>query len=233
VFKKSSRIALATALGASVLVAGSAAVPAQAKTVKACVNKSTGELRILTGKKKCKKGWKKISWNKKGATGPQGNPGAQGPNLSVKDSTGKVLGKFLGVFPQGLTLLSVEIDGGAYTYLPNGLLFTSFMSDSPRYKTNDCTGTAYLTSSSAITTQFLTGSAGGPSRVAYRKTDPTYGPPQAWEFTSTSENAVALQLYRRDKTFTCLPEAAVYNGTLVVLSPVPAPPDVPGPLTIG
>ena len=79
-FKKSSRIALATALGASVLVAGSAAVPAQAKTVKACVKKSTGELRILTGcKKKCKKGWKKISWNQKGDTGPQGEPGCAGP----------------------------------------------------------------------------------------------------------------------------------------------------------
>ena len=88
-FKKSSRIALATALGASVLVAGSAAVPAQAKTVKACVKKSTGELRILTGSKtKCKKGWKKISWNQKGDTGPQGNQGAQGPNLVVKDGTG-------------------------------------------------------------------------------------------------------------------------------------------------
>ena len=50
----------AIAIGTGALLGG-AAVPAQAKTVKACVKKKSGEVRILTGKKTCKKGWKKVS----------------------------------------------------------------------------------------------------------------------------------------------------------------------------
>ncbi len=149
----------AVAVGAGALLGGVAS-PVQAKTVKACVKKKTGEVRILTGKKKCKKGWKKTSWNQKGKTGPQGNQGPQGPNLVVKDGTGKVLGKFLGVLPEGLTLFSVEIDGGSYLYLPNGLIYPGFSSTSPSFKTNACSGTGYVESSSPLSTQFLTGSAG-------------------------------------------------------------------------
>lgn len=229
-FRKSSRIALATALGASVLVAGGVAVPAQAKTVKACVNKSTGELRILTGSKnKCKKGWKKISWNKKGATGPQGNQGAQGPNLVVKDGTGKVLGKFLGLFPAGLSLMFVEVDGGSYLYAPNGLVYP-FGSGSPAFKTNTCTGTAYVRSSSPQTTQLITGSAGGPSRVVYRTSGPPIGPAFAWAFTTTTENVNQI-MYILNNAGTCVADGN-HNGTLVALQSVTAPADVPGPLTI-
>jgi hypothetical protein len=231
VFKKSSRIALATALGASVLVAGGAAVPAQAKTVKACVNKSTGELRILTGSKnKCKKGWKKISWNKKGATGPQGNQGAQGPNLVVKDGTGKVLGKFLGLFPAGFALMFVEIDGGSYLYAPNGTVYP-FGGGSPAFKTNTCTGTGYVRSSSPQSTQLITGSAGGPTRLVYRKSDPPLGPTFAWAFTATTET-VNQVMYTLDSAGNCVADGN-HNGTIVALQSVAAPPDVPGPLTIG
>jgi hypothetical protein len=232
VLHRISRIGLATALGASVLVAGGVAVPAQAKTVNACVKKSTGELRILTGSKtKCKKGWKKISWNKKGATGPQGNQGAQGPNLMVKDGTGRVLGKLLGLFPAGYALMMVEVDGGSYMYAPNGTVYP-FGASSPSFKTNTCGGTGYVKASSPQYTQLVIGSVGGPTRIVYRKTEPTYGAVFAWAFTANTE-VVNQVLYQFNATGACVADAAVYNGTVVALQQVPAPLDVPGPLTIG
>lgn len=231
--KKLSRSGLAAALGVSLLVAGGAAMPAQAKTVKACVKKSTGELRMLTGKKKkCKKGWKKVSWNQKGDTGPQGNQGAQGPNLMVKDGNGQVLGRFLGTFPSGLMIIFVEVGGGSYTYTPNGLLYP-LGGPSPNFKDAACAGTAYMTADSPLTAQLIAGSVGGPSRIVYRKTTPVLGAPRAWEFTATTENAVAVQLYDLDPSGACTPDGPPYNGTLAKLNPVTAPPDVPGPLTIG
>jgi len=231
VFRNSARIALAGALGASMLVAGGVGVPAQAKTVNACVKKKTGEIRIQTGKKKkCKKGWKKASWNQKGDTGPQGNQGAQGPNLVVKDATGTVLGRFLGLYPGGFALMFVEIEGGSYLYAPSGVLYP-IGSGSPAFKTNTCGGTAYVKSSSPSTTQMMTESAGGPTRLVYRKTNPALGPTFAWALTTTTET-VNQVVYRLDDTGACVADGN-HNGTLVALQSVTAPPDVPGPLTIG
>ncbi len=230
--KKFTRIGLATMLGASLLVGAGAVIPAQAKTVNACVKKSTGEVRILSGKKKCKKGWKKISWNQKGKAGPQGNQGAQGPNLSVIDGNGKTVGRFLGLFPEGPTLIFVEIDGGSYMFLPNGTLF-SIGGGSPSFKTSTCDGTAYLQSSSAQTTQFITGSAGGPSRLVYRPIQPTFGPASAWKFSTTTEAVNALPMWELNDTGACVPDPPNFTGTLVTLERVTAPLDVPGPLKIG
>jgi hypothetical protein len=53
---------------------------ANSKTIVACANKKTGDLRIAY--KKCTKNENKVSWGKtgaKGATGPQGAPGPAGP----------------------------------------------------------------------------------------------------------------------------------------------------------
>ncbi|MBK6764126.1 MAG: hypothetical protein IPG68_13005 [Micrococcales bacterium] len=173
-----------------------------------------------------------MSWNEQGATGPQGNQGAQGPNLKVKDGTGATLGTFLGILPQGYPLLFVQIDGGAYTYTPSGLLYPLGIG-SPKFKDNACTGAAYMDANSPLTAQLLTGSAGGPTRMVYRRTSPTLGPALAWQFTTTTENAVAVQLYELNSAGACVADGGPYNGTLVALSPVAAPPDVPGPLTIG
>lgn len=229
VLRSVSRIGLVGALGASLLVAGGTAIPAQAKTVKACVKKSTGEVRILTGRKKCKKGWKKVSWNHKGETGPQGNQGAQGPNLTVKDGTGKVLGKFLGLYPAGFAVMFVEIDGGSYAYAPSGVAYP-FGSGSPAFKTNTCNGTAYARSSSPQTTLLITGAAGGPTRLVYRKTNPSLGPAFAWAFTTTTESVNQI-MYVLDDTGACVADGN-HNGTIVAVQSVTAPPDVPGPLTI-
>jgi hypothetical protein len=235
-----ARIGLSMALGVG-LVAGvgvGTAVPAQAKTVVACVKKSNGKVKILTSKKKqkkkCKKGWKKVSWNQTGATGPTGPVGAtgpQGPAQQVKDGTGKTLGKFLGIYPAGLPILSVLIDGGAYLYYPDGKVLP-LGSVSPSFKTNTCNGTAYTESTSPQTTAFLVGSVGGPSRVVYRPTSPTVGPTSAWAFTATTENVVNLQTYELNNAGVCTAVAGLFTGTLIALQPVTAPPDVPGPLTV-
>lgn len=53
-------VAAAGVAGASLM----AAPAAQAQTVKACVKKSNGSVKIINKKfKKCKKGWVKTSWN--------------------------------------------------------------------------------------------------------------------------------------------------------------------------
>ena len=222
-----ARVGLAGALSAGMLVAGGA-VPSQAKTVKVCVKKSSGEMRLLT-KKKCKKGWKKVTWNQKGKTGPQGKQGDQGPNLTVKDSTGKVLGRFVGLYPAGFSLMFVEVDGGIYLYGPNGQVFPA-LSSSPSFKTNTCNGTAYIEASSPQTTQLLTQSAGGPSRFIHRVTVPAVGEIKAWSLTSTTET-VNQMMYELNASGACVADAN-YNGTLVALQSVTPPSDVPGPLTI-
>jgi hypothetical protein len=235
-----ARIGLSTALGVG-LVAGvgiGTAVPAQAKTVVACVKKSNGKVKVLTTKKKqmkkCKKGWKKVSWNQTGATGPTGPvgpTGAQGPSQLVKDGTGKPLGKFLGIYPAGLPIISVLIDGGAYLYYPDGKVLP-LGGASPSFKTNTCNGTPYVESTSAQTTAFLVGSVGGPTRVVYRPSSPTLGPTSAWAFTATTENAVNVQTYALNNAGVCTAEVGLFTGTLITLQQVTAPPDVPGPLTI-
>lgn len=94
---------------------GIASEPAQAKTIRACVKKSNGEVRIVKKNKKCKKGWKKASWN---AGGPSGAQGPAGPNWVVKDRNGTVLGKFAGIFHAGLVpeFEVIADDGGIYQY---------------------------------------------------------------------------------------------------------------------
>lgn len=174
--------------------------------------RAPGNFASRRGKKKCKKGWKKVSWNQKGDTGPQGNPhGAQGPNLVVKDGTGKVMGRFLGTFPSGPLMIFVEINGGTFSYLPNGFLYP-VGSGSPKFKDNACAGSAYLTASDPLTTQLLTGSAGGPSRIVYRRTSPTLGAALAWEFTTTTtENVVAQQMYDLDSAGLCAADGGPFQ----------------------
>jgi hypothetical protein len=65
------------ALAAALLLAPAGA---QAATLKACVNKKSGAVRLISGKKKCRKSEKKISWNTKGVAGTNGTNGTNGAN---------------------------------------------------------------------------------------------------------------------------------------------------------
>src|SRR5690242_9078300 len=77
---------VATICLVAVVIGGSAIAATQSATsttVNACVvkkGKKAGQLRIITGKKKCKKKTeKKLSWNQKGVAGATGATGATGP----------------------------------------------------------------------------------------------------------------------------------------------------------
>ncbi|MEI2644219.1 MAG: hypothetical protein V9G10_18445 [Candidatus Nanopelagicales bacterium] len=227
--KRLLAIGTSAAMGVALLVGVSA--PAPAATVKACVKKKSGEVRILTKKKKCKAGWKKISWNQKGATGNPGPQGNQGPAPVVKDGNGNVLGKLLGLYPAGITILFVEINGGIFLYTSNGQVLP-LASQSADFLNNTCTGTPVLQASSTETERLFTQSAGGPARVTYRQMTPALGVIRSWAFTTTAQS-VNQQLYKWDSSNNCVPDGAVYNGRVVVLQEVAAPQDVPGPLTIG
>ena len=232
----------------AVLVAGAVLVPictANAATITGCVNKKTGELRIRQGKaakKKCPKGWKKLRWNTKGAAGKQGLPGVNGTNgaagqsglVNLKDATGAVVGQLLGVFPEGGAIYIVLRDGGYWFYLGSGQLYGLF---TPKFKANDCSGTAYLTNSSTSdfsAAQFVA-LIGGPFRVVFRTLNMgTFGTPSAYKANGATEPATAVQLYDRDNTTgTCGASGSPFTGTLAALDPVQAPPDFTGPLTIG
>jgi hypothetical protein len=69
-------IALAVALGGTSYAAihDSAAT----KTVRACVKKRSGEVRIVGARAKCRRGERRVSWNQKGPAGPVGEQGPAG-----------------------------------------------------------------------------------------------------------------------------------------------------------
>ena len=74
----------------SVVISNAVSTP----TIKACAAKKTGDLRMITGKAKCKKSENPVSWGIKGSTGARGLAGAQGPagapaipNVTVIDDT--------------------------------------------------------------------------------------------------------------------------------------------------
>lgn len=234
---------VATVMTASLAASGLAVVagpasPAEAAKIRVCVKKKTGTMRFLfKKKKKCKKGWKRYVWNQKGVPGPAGTDGKDGtpaPALSVKDKNGDVVGGFLGLYPAApvLSLLMVLWEGGAWTYLPGGQLYP-LGGGSPKYTDNTCAGPGYIDVSSPEALQLVLTSAGGPGRFVYRPTNPSLGPAEGFALTTTNSPYTG-NLWERDDTGTCvLDGGSPFTTTLVQLEKVPAPPDVPGPLTIG
>jgi hypothetical protein len=141
-------LGLLTAAGVSLALGLSTG--AEAATVTACVKTKTGDIKIRSGaaaKKKCARGYKKVTWNtvgpkgaagKTGAaglagnagpagavgpTGPTGPAGAPARNSVVTDATGATVGPLAGYFGFiGIPIWSVYRDGGLWTYLGSGLL---------------------------------------------------------------------------------------------------------------
>jgi hypothetical protein len=229
------------AAATSAVLAGSAMVaitpPVAAKTTyKACVKKSTGDVRLLLGKnkkKKCKKGWKKVSWTKAGPRGKSGSPGgpgdvgAKGSMGTVVDGNGAVVGESLTTLPIGFTAFIVRIDGGNFFYYPNGWLLPT---DTVYFKDAGCAGTAYTRTSSPDTRDLLLASPA--YRMVYRATSPTLGPSTAYRFGTTSESVTNVQFYARGSNGVCAASGGVFTGYAVPLIQVTAPPDHPGPLKV-
>ncbi len=181
-------------------------------------------MRLVSGKKanrKCPKGWRKVSWN------------TEGPGV-VRDRTGKVVGKLIGIFPAGGVVYMVQRNGAQYMYLGSGELFT-LGGGSPNFKTIDCTGPAYLSSSGTpAQTARLLKVVGGPFRFVYRTTDDGFpvGPARAWKSAGAFEPVLNMQLYELNATGACVPDGALFTGNLINLVEVKAPPDFKGQLRL-
>lgn len=219
---------------ATVAAAGlSTAQPATAaKKYTACVKKSTGEMRLLLGKKKkCGKGWKKTSWTKSGPRGDQGSQGAAGPANSigaVVDGNGATVGEALSVSALGpYPLFSVRIEGGVFTYLGNGWLYP--LNPTVEYDNAACAGTPFIESSDPILTGFI---VNDPSfRAVYRVLSPAVGPATAWKATGQKTAVVAAANWYFNESGTCTAGAA-FTGDRIALTQVSAPPDWTGPLKL-
>ncbi len=228
-------VAIIGALVIGLALAGSmaAAPDATAAKLTACVNKKTGAMRLVSGKKakkKCPKGWRKVTWQKdKGRTG-----------LQVVAADGKVVGILVGMSPigTGVNAFTILRNGGIYTYLGGGQLYpTSAMGSLPEFKTADCSGPAYVGLDGAVpavTLDFYRGLFGGPFRLVFRTFSPLgLGPASTWKFQGATEDVlVGIPLYELQSDGTCDPSDPAFTGTLFQFDSQPAPPDFAGPLRI-
>lgn len=185
------------------------------RTVTACVNNKSGATKVLLGKKakrKCAKGWTKMTWNVagpqgaagkngvNGVNGVNGGPGANGAHgangaVSVRDATGKRIGGFGGYSSLMGTFSLLQViadDGGVYTYLDSvGKLFPILglsSGGSPLFLDAGCAGQAYFPSGSMMgsgASELL----GGSFRFAYRPflgmSLLDLGPTRAWKLTTS------------------------------------------------
>lgn len=138
----------------------------------------------------------------------------------------------MGLFPQGVPVYAVLRDGGFFYYLGSG---QTYPVGSPNWKTNDCSGTAYMRGSSSIGSANFALLVSGPYRMVFRTVSAgVFGPTSAWKGRGTTEAVVNAQLYDRDiDTGACQLDGGLYTGDLAPLDPVAAPPDFAGPLTVG
>lgn len=236
-----------------------------AKVVTACVNSKTGATKVLLGskaKKKCAKGWTKMTWNVSGQNGADGKNGASGANglpgspgikgadggaVVVFDAEGNRIGRFAGGIGFGLPLPAIQVlgdDGGLYLYLESGQLLPSLLSMvgggiplmTPVFTDSVCTGPAYLpvpTGLEAIASIYGGSSVRYVHRALFGTSLSTLGPARVWKPTATLVGAPATPLYALSITGTCDELGPLDDGALLSLESVPAPPDGVGPLTLG
>jgi hypothetical protein len=76
--KFSYRIVVMVALFTIIFGGVTWAIASNGETIHACVNSSSGEIKIVSSTEECKKQWKPLSWNKEGPPGPQGQKGDKG-----------------------------------------------------------------------------------------------------------------------------------------------------------
>lgn len=231
---------VAAAVLTGILVLGlaltvSMAGPAEAGAAKltACVKKKTGTMRLVSGKKakkKCPKGWRKVTWEK-----DKGDA-----QLKLIAADGKFVGTLVGMnqVGTGVGAYTVLRNGGIYNYLGGGQLYpTTALGTSPQFKTADCSGPAYLGLVGVVPPSiqdFYRGILGGPFRLVFRTFSPFgLGPAQSWKFGGVIEEVpVDIPLYKLDSDGTCDPDDPNFTGSLFRLDAETPPPDFSGPLRI-
>ena len=220
-----------------------------ATTITICVKTKTGTVKVLSAKqakKKCAKGYKKLTWNAQGPAGKNGTNGTGGTNgtnglnggsLKVHDSAGNLIGAFAGQgqTPNAIfnTYTVLGADGGLYNYLPSGQLMPNFVP--LMFRDSACTGPAYLSADPSLTPVLLT-MVGGALRVVFRPIDEqslTFGPARAWKVT-TDRSVVpgTPPTYYQLTELGCAALQPRPGDFLFVLQDVPTPPDGVGLLTI-
>lgn len=222
--KKSMAVLVAAGVAGASLMSAPAA---QAKTVKACVKKSNGSVKIINKKfKKCKKGWVKTSWNSEGVPGAAGTPGATGPagpNWTVKDVNGVTLGVFSGYYSNGLegSIMVTAADGGLFRYYIDGELNND--NSDLYFVNNGCTDAAWFGATN-LGLQTALKSAGSSARAVFHVTDaPTAS---AWTVAKTTTTTVPIganMLFEKDSTTGACSAATHVAGFYIPLTPAPAP----------
>jgi hypothetical protein len=239
-------------------VAGGGAAGAQAattSTIIACVTTKTGAVKILTTakarKKKCAKGAKKMTWDVPGRAGADGKNGADGSSTNGTDGTngtngthvsplnvygpdGRVLGQFaeLAGGNAQFNAFSVMVDGGLYTYVPEGILSNSAdylaVAGGVVYTDAACAGQPVLTLPRRYADTL--------NRSTYRFVKTMIFTADVWRAGSTTSTvpAAAPTYYAIDSgTGHCLVATGVQAGdSMVDLVPTTSPPVLVGPLTI-
>lgn len=255
-FSKLPPTLAAAAAAVALLVAGPvhAASPA---TVTACVNTKTGAIKVLTTakakKRKCAKGYKKMTWvttgvagkngkngangatGKDGTSGTNGTNGTNGTQTAVLSANGTVVGLSLGMMSAGpISLYYVLADGGIWSYGGDGKLFPSVGNASPVLFTDPtCSGQPVM-AISALTASFVASQY----RLVLRPLNPSgfsYGTARAWKLGAAAGTvpAVPPTYYSQDFAGTCAVNTDTQPGDdLFGLTPVAVPADVPGPLTV-
>ena len=84
--------------GIALAVLGMIVPPSSAQVIYGCVQRSSGQLRIVGGLTDCRAAESGISWNTTGPTGPEGPAGPQGPPGSFDPSKIYITGSCAGSF---------------------------------------------------------------------------------------------------------------------------------------
>jgi hypothetical protein len=104
----------------SALIAGGVAY-ASGEAITACVKKSNGATRIISGKMKCTKWERSVTWGSTGDQGPSGAQGATGSN-GVSNVYKKELGVLDIAYNAALTVMSATVPAGKYNFQFSGEL---------------------------------------------------------------------------------------------------------------
>ncbi len=232
------RIAIATLTATAVAaigLVGTTAGAAPTRQVKVCVNKKTGEAMQLR-KGKCRKGWKRISWSSEGPTGAPGVPGAGGERGSAGGlslyANGQRVGRLIGGVSAEIFAPTVVVDGGMYTYFPDGSLAST--TESPSFLAADCSGTAYFVSPDEEDARIIASWAGTSVRLVARTLSPSLGAIQGVWVPSGEVTALpggGTNMWRRTDDGTCV-GPSLQTGWSSTLTSVTPPANLTPPLTV-
>lgn len=149
-------ISISMILSSAIIAGGIAYASGDAFT--ACVNKNTGLTRIISGKMKCYKSERQVTWNQSGPTGAQGATGATGSTglSGVSEIYSKSANSANILTGNTGTVLSAQIPAGNYNF--------QFQSQISYFNNNVATAktryaTCLLTTHSDVATSFNSSNA--------------------------------------------------------------------------